>query len=176
VSLFDNVPMPEEITKLPTNGTFTLTSPVRVDAQDLQRFMDAGGTIIQAGYRLFIDDPTKIIARNVARMAEAPPNSHDSTGVLKSPPTKRKAKRRDTTVEDRVRSIMAPFAKPWRWFCDGDWIVLEPPQGLIAAETMHHVHQCTDVHTVEAVFRATPNPGIYLRFRLRDLQQGQATS
>ena len=73
-----------------------------------------------------------------------------------------------TQIEDRVRAIMTPFAKPWRWFCDGAWIVLEPPQGLIAAETMHHVHQCADVHTVEAMFRATPNPGVYLRFRLRE--------
>ena len=80
-------------------------------------------------------------------------------------------KRKDDRVEDRVLSIMTPFAKPWRWFCDGAWIVLEPPQGLIAAETVHHVHQQADVHSVEAVFRSTPSPGIYLRFRLRDLPQ-----
>jgi hypothetical protein len=47
-------------TKLPTGGTFTMTSPVRVDARDLQRFIEAGGTIDKAGFRLFIDDPTRI--------------------------------------------------------------------------------------------------------------------
>jgi hypothetical protein len=82
------------------------------------------------------------------------------------------------SVEQRVQSIMEPFARPWRWFCDGTWIVLEPPQGLIAAETMQYVFQHSDVqyvfqhsdvHTVEAVFRATPHPGIYLRFHLKDL-------
>jgi hypothetical protein len=72
------------------------------------------------------------------------------------------------SVESRVRTIMAPFAQPWRWFCDGSWIVLEPPHGLIAAETMQHVRQHADVHTAEAVFRSTPSPGIYLRFHLRD--------
>jgi len=61
VSIFDDVPMPEDFTKLPADGTFTLTCPVRVDAQDLQRFIEAGGTIVQAGFRLFIDDPTRII-------------------------------------------------------------------------------------------------------------------
>lgn len=78
-------------------------------------------------------------------------------------------------IEDRVKAIMTPFAKPWRWFCDGPWIVLEPPQGLIAAETLHHVHQRPDVHSVEAVFRATPSPGVYLRFRLHDLPQESAS-
>jgi hypothetical protein len=72
------------------------------------------------------------------------------------------------SVEDRVQSITAPFAQRWRWFCDGAWVVLEPPQGFIAAETMHHVSQHPDVHTVEGVFRATPSPGIYLRFRLKE--------
>lgn len=73
-----------------------------------------------------------------------------------------------TNIEKRVRTIMESFATPWRWFCDGAWIVLEPPQGLITAETMHHVHQHADIHTVEAIFRATPHPGVYLRFRLRE--------
>ena len=71
-------------------------------------------------------------------------------------------------IEKSVSAIMEAFATRWRWFCDGTWIVLEPPQGLIAAETMHHVHQSADVHTVEAVFRTTPHPGVYLRFRLRE--------
>lgn len=69
-------------------------------------------------------------------------------------------------VEQRVQSIMAPFAQPWRWFCDGAWIVLEPPQGLVAAETVQYLHQHADTHTVEVVFRATPHPGVYLRFQL----------
>jgi len=73
-------------------------------------------------------------------------------------------------VEGRVQSIIAAFAQPWRWFRDGDWIVLEPPHNHVAAETIHHVSQCADVHnvhTVEAVFRSTPHLGVYLRFRLR---------
>ena len=74
-----------------------------------------------------------------------------------------------TTIERRVQSIMVAFSRPWRWFVDGDWIVLEAPYGFIAAETMQHINQSADVHTVEAVFRNTPHPGIYLRFRLRDL-------
>ncbi len=73
-----------------------------------------------------------------------------------------------THVEDRVHAIMTPFAQPWRWFCEGLWIVLEPPQGLIAAETMLYVHKHAEVHSVEAVFRATPHPGVYLRFCLRE--------
>ena len=80
-----------------------------------------------------------------------------------------------TNIEDRVKAIMTSFAKPWRWFCTGPWIVLEPPQGLIAAETLHHIQQRPDVYAVEAVFRATPSPGVYLRFRLRDLPQESAT-
>lgn len=79
------------------------------------------------------------------------------------------AQRRAARVETRVKALMAPFAQPWRWFSVGAWIVMEPPQGLIAAETMQYVHQHADAHTVEAVFRATPSPGVYLRFRLRDL-------
>lgn len=73
----------------------------------------------------------------------------------------------DPTIEDRVCAIMAPFSQPWRWFCDDSWIVLEPPLRFIAAETMQYVHQHADVHTVEAIFRATPSLGVYLRFRLR---------
>ena len=73
----------------------------------------------------------------------------------------------DPTVEDRVRAILTQFSQHWRWFSDDSWIVLEPPYGLITAETMHHVHQHADVTTVEAVFREMPYPGVYLRFRLR---------
>lgn len=78
-----------------------------------------------------------------------------------------------TDIEKRVHAIMAAFVRPWRWFCDnawdGTWIVLEPPQGLIDATTMHYVHQCADTYSVEAVFRATPHPGVYLRFRLHEV-------
>ena len=80
MSIFDDVPMPEDFTKLPAGGIFTLKAPIRVDAQDLQRFVEAGGTIDQAGYRLFIDDPTKIIAGNVARMAQAHPDGNGGRG------------------------------------------------------------------------------------------------
>lgn len=71
---------------------------------------------------------------------------------------------------DRVQSILKSFSQPWRSFLEasGPWAVLEPPQGVITAETMQHVRQHPDVHTVEAIFRSTPSPGIYLRFRLRN--------
>lgn len=72
-------------------------------------------------------------------------------------------------VENRVQTIMKPFAQPWRWFREGAWIVLEPPNWIIDAKTMHYVHQRPEVHTVEAVFRSTPSPGEYLRFRLREI-------
>jgi len=70
-------------------------------------------------------------------------------------------------VEERVQVIMSHFSRPWRWFCDDAWIVLEPPLGIITAETMSHVSQHADARAVEAVFRATPHPGVYLQFRLR---------
>ena len=73
------------------------------------------------------------------------------------------------SIEARVLAIMSPFARPWRWFSEGRWIVLEPPQGAIDAKTLWYVHQHADTHTVEAVFRATPSPGVYLRFCLREL-------
>lgn len=53
VSFLDDINMPDNVTKLPAKGTFTLTRDARVDAQDLQRFIEAGGTILLAGYRLF---------------------------------------------------------------------------------------------------------------------------
>jgi hypothetical protein len=84
MSFFDDVPMPENFTKLPTGGTFTMASPIRVDARDLQRFIEAGGTIDQAGFRLFISDPTRIIAANVARMAGTDPDSSGDTMVKPS--------------------------------------------------------------------------------------------
>jgi hypothetical protein len=85
VSLFDDVPMPQSVTALPVDGTFTLTCPVLVTAQDLQRFLEAGGSIEQAGFRLFIDDPTKIVASNIvaaslARMDGAHPDGNGGSG------------------------------------------------------------------------------------------------
>ena len=74
-------------------------------------------------------------------------------------------------VEQRVQAIMEPFARPWRWFCDGAWIVMEPPQSIVAAETVQYVHENRDTHTVEVVFRSTPHPGVYLRFQLSPNQK-----
>jgi len=73
------------------------------------------------------------------------------------------------SVEKSVQAIMTSLVTPWRWFSDGAWIVLEPPRGLISVATIHHISQSEDVHSVEAVFRATPPLRIYLRLRLRDL-------
>lgn len=74
MSFLDDVDMPADLTKLPADGTFTLTRAIRVDAQDLRRFFEAGGEILQAGHRLFISDPTRIIAKNVERLAGVPPD------------------------------------------------------------------------------------------------------
>jgi hypothetical protein len=71
-------------------------------------------------------------------------------------------------VTTRVEEIMKPFAKPWRWFRSDKCIVLEPPYGLIDIATMKYIHQLPDTHTIEAVFRATPHPGVYLQFRFHD--------
>lgn len=46
--------MPDDLTQLPAGGTFTLTCDTSVDSTDFQRFLDAGGTIAQEGYSLFI--------------------------------------------------------------------------------------------------------------------------
>lgn len=61
--------MPDDLTELPAGGIFTLTCDTCVNATDLQRFMDAGGMIVNERYKLFINDPTMIIAKNVERMA-----------------------------------------------------------------------------------------------------------
>ena len=71
-----------------------------------------------------------------------------------------------TDIERKVEDIMMPFAKHWRWFCDGPWVVLAPPYNLITAETMHYVEQHPLTTRVEAVFRSTPHAGVYLRFLL----------
>lgn len=52
--------MPDDLTQLPAGGTFTLEHDTRVDGQDLDRFVDVGGTIVINGYKLFIDGPAKI--------------------------------------------------------------------------------------------------------------------
>ena len=51
---------PDDLSKLPDSGTVTLTSNTRVDGQDLRRFINAGGTIVPEGYKLFIDGPTNL--------------------------------------------------------------------------------------------------------------------
>ena len=66
---FQAVNMPDDLTQLPAGGAFTLTCDTRVDSTDLQRFIDAGGTIVQQGYRLFISDPARIIQKSVEMMA-----------------------------------------------------------------------------------------------------------
>lgn len=43
---------PPQIYKLPETGEISLTHDVVVDADDLQRFIDAGGTIYKRGYRI----------------------------------------------------------------------------------------------------------------------------
>lgn len=71
-------------------------------------------------------------------------------------------------TKSRVDRILVGFATPWRWFQDGRWIVMEPPHGLIAAESISYIENHDEAHTVEAVFRSTPRAGIYLRFQLRE--------
>lgn len=62
--------MPDDLTQLPAGGTFTLAHDTSVDSADLQRFLDAGGTITQKGYRLFISDPARIVQKSVEMMAK----------------------------------------------------------------------------------------------------------
>ena len=50
-------PLSTEITKLPEGGTFKLERDTRFDADDMARFIDAGGTIEPNGYRLFFNNP-----------------------------------------------------------------------------------------------------------------------
>lgn len=51
---------PDDLTKLPVGGLYTLTRDTRVDGQDLQRFIDIGGKISPQSYKLFIDRPAPI--------------------------------------------------------------------------------------------------------------------
>jgi hypothetical protein len=86
--------------------------------------------------------------------------------VLKDTHKEKSVQDQQALQTSQVQAIMTPFSQHWRWFFDGPWIVLEPPCGFIAGETMQYIHQHAHTHTVEAVFRLTPNPGVYLRFRL----------
>ena len=56
--------------------------------------------------------------------------------------------------------------KGWRWFIDNDWIVLEPHNRFVASSDMAFVATQPSAIDIEAVFRATPSPGVYLRFKL----------
>lgn len=58
---------PDDVTKLPEDGTFTLKTDTRVDSEDLKRFMEAGGTIAADGYKLFIDGPNNLGGNQVVR-------------------------------------------------------------------------------------------------------------
>lgn len=62
-------------------------------------------------------------------------------------------------------SGLAPLAG-WRWFIDGDFIVLEPSAGGIQPRHMAFLDMHTRITDVEAVFRASPSPGVYLRCKL----------
>lgn len=54
----------------------------------------------------------------------------------------------------------------WRWFIDGDHAVLEPREGAVPIEAMTQLNTYDGVRGIEVVFRAKPNPGVYLQFRL----------
>lgn len=41
---------------LPESGTLELQSDTLVDGEDLNRFLDAGGTITPSGYRMFVNN------------------------------------------------------------------------------------------------------------------------
>jgi hypothetical protein len=61
-------------------------------------------------------------------------------------------------------SGLAPLAG-WRWFIDGEFIVLEPSTS-IQPRHMAFLDMHARITDVEAVFRASPSPGIYLRCKL----------
>jgi hypothetical protein len=54
----------------------------------------------------------------------------------------------------------------WRWFIDDDYIVFEPSTGSIHPRDMAFLDMQARITDVEAVFRATPHAGIYLRCKL----------
>ena len=54
----------------------------------------------------------------------------------------------------------------WRWFIDDACIVFEPPTGSISPRAMIFLDMHTRTTDVEAVFRATPISGVYLRCKL----------
>lgn len=68
---------PDELTKLPEGGTFTLKTDTRVDGSDLDRFETAGGKIIPAGYKLFIDAPNSLGGDQT--VIEKTPHGHATT-------------------------------------------------------------------------------------------------
>jgi hypothetical protein len=53
----------------------------------------------------------------------------------------------------------------WRWFIDGGYVVLEPRDRLVSFRDMAFLWN-VGTTDIEAVFRATPSPGVYLRFKL----------
>jgi hypothetical protein len=62
-------------------------------------------------------------------------------------------------------SGIAPLAG-WRWFLDGDYVVFEPPTCSIDPRPMIFLDMHARTTDVEAVFRVSPKPGIYLRCKL----------
>lgn len=61
-------------------------------------------------------------------------------------------------------------------FFDGPWIVISPPGGAVVLEHMTFLASLSPVvNSIEAVFRPTPTPGVYLRFRTRPRWPAQGT-
>jgi hypothetical protein len=69
----------------------------------------------------------------------------------------------------QLPSGVVPLAG-WRWFISGDHIVLEPRDGIISPRHMTYLDMHARTTDVEAVFRAAPNPGVYLQFKLLDTE------
>lgn len=65
-----------------------------------------------------------------------------------------------------------PFAE-WRWFVDlaADRVVMEPRLGTIKEREIRFLDMYQQTYDIEAVFRHTPNMGVYLVFRLRSVDE-----
>ena len=80
-------------------------------------------------------------------------------------------KPKQTKLAEFAQAITAPqeaLSNPlegWRWFIDGGYVVLEPRDRLVSFRDMAFLWN-VGTTDIEAVFRATPSPGVYLRFKL----------
>lgn len=52
----------------------------------------------------------------------------------------------------------------WRWFLDGDLVIMEPRMPYVAERDVNFVTMQACTHTIQCVYRDVPRPGVYLQF------------